>query len=85
MNLNSRYLQTSDRLAALRKARRTLRSRDRRLSRMKKRLESFMSTSGVEVGDEVQAEMESVIERHSAEIGALPGSHFQRFFWDQQV
>lgn len=44
-----------------------------------------MSTSGVEVGDEVQAEMESVIERHSAEIGALPGSHFQRFFWDQQV
>ena len=78
-------MKTPDRLSALRKARQTLRNRDRRLARLKNRLEKLTTERGVEMDDDVVEEMTEVIDEHSSEIDALPGSDFRRIFWDQQV
>ena len=77
-------MKTPDRVAALCKARTTLRNRDRRIARMKKKLDAMTTNNGVQVESEVQEEIESVIENHRPEIEALPGSDFRRVFWDQQ-
>ena len=73
-------MKTPDRVAALCKARTTLRNRDRRIARMKKKLDAMTTNNGVQVESEVQEE----IENHRPEIEALPGSDFRRVFWDQQ-
>ena len=78
-------MKTPERLSALRNARQTLRNRDRKIARMKKRLESLTSEGGVSVGTEVQEEIEEVIEKQTPEIESLPGSDFRRIFWEQQV
>ena len=78
-------MKSPGRLSALRKARQTLRNRDRRLAWMKKKLEQLTSEGGVQVDDEVVEEMTEVIDKHSDEVNALPGSDFRRVFWDQQV
>ena len=78
-------MKTPERLSALRKARQTLRNRDRRLARVTKKLEVLTSECGVEVEKEVQEEIQGVIDNHGSEMESLPGSDFRRIFWDQQV
>ena len=73
-------MKTPDRVA-----RTTLRNRDRRIARMKKKLDAMTTNNGVQVESEVQEEIESVIENRRPEIEALPGSDFSHVFWDQQV
>lgn len=46
------YMNTPQRLSALRTARQTLRARDQKIARMKQRLESVMLAKGVEVDPE---------------------------------
>lgn len=79
------YMNTPQRLSALRTARRTLRVRDQKIARMKQWLESVMLAKGVEVDPEASEEIEKVIKENSFEIDALPKSDFRRVFWDQQV
>ena len=78
-------MKTPERMSALRKARQTLRNRDLRLARMKKKLDAFTSEVGVELEDQTQKEIEVVVSSHASQIEALPMSDFQRVFWDQQV
>ena len=84
-NFHQRFMKTPERLTALRKAKQALRNRDRRLSRMKKRLEALTSDCGVELENEVQEEITEVIDRHGTDMESLPISDFRRIFWDQQV
>lgn len=78
-------MKTPERLSALRKARLTLRNRDRRIARIRKRLESLTSQSGVSVESHVQEEIQHVIEKEQSGMESLPKSDFQRIFWEQQV
>ena len=76
-------MKTPERMSALRKARQTLRNRDLRLARMKKKLDAFTSEVGVELEDQTQKEIEVVVSSHASQIEALPMSDFLRVFWDQ--
>ena len=78
-------MKTPQRLSALHNARQTLRNWDRKITRIKKRLESLTSEGGVSVDAEVQEEIEEVIEKQTSEIESLPGSDFRRIFWEQQL
>lgn len=78
-------MKTPERISALRKARRTLRNRDLRLARMKKKLDAFTSEVGVQLEEQTQKEIELVVSEHASEMETLPLSDFQRVFWDQQV
>ena len=78
-------MKTPERLSALRRARQTLRNLDRKVARIKKRLESLTSEGGVAVEEEVQDEIEAVIERQTSVMESLPGSDFRRIFWERQV
>ena len=80
-----RFMKTPERLSALRNARQTLRNRDRKIARVKKRLESATTQNGIAVESHVQEEIEHVIERESSEMESLPNSDFRRIFWEQQV
>ena len=80
-----RFLKTPERLMALRRSRQTIRNRDRRILRMKKRLDELTLDSGVELEPEVQEEITGVIDTHGNTITGLPGSDFRKIFWDQQV
>ena len=55
-------MKTPDRLAALKNARKTLRMRDQKIARMRKKLEVLTSEKGIEVDSEVQEEIEYVIQ-----------------------
>lgn len=78
-------MKTPERISALRKARRTLRNRDLRLARMKKKLDAFTSEVGMQLEEQTQKEIELVVSEHASEMETLPLSDFQRVFWDQQV
>ena len=78
-------MKTLERLLALRNARQTLRNRDRKIARVKKRLDSLTSERGVALESHVHDEIEQVIERESSEMGSLPDSDFRKIFWEQQV
>ena len=78
-------MRTPQKLSALRKARTIIKARDRRVKRMKKKLDSMTAASGVELEESASLEIERVIDHHSSEISALPASDFKRIFWDQQV
>ena len=80
-----RFLKTPERLSVLRRARQSLRNRDRRIKRMEKRLNVLTSESGVELEPEVHNELSDVIDKHGAEIAKLSGSDFRKIFWNQQV
>ena len=52
---------------------------------MKKQLDVLTLESGVELETEVQKEITEVIDMHGADNMSLPGSDFQRIFWNQKV
>ena len=78
-------MKTPEKLTSLRKARETLRKRDRKIAQIKKQLESLTSQEGVAVASDVQEEIGQVIERSGMEMESLPTSDFRRIFWEQQV
>ena len=78
-------MKTPERLTALKVAKQTLRIRDQRIARMKKKLDLLTSQKGVAVDIEVQKEIEETISNKKSEIEALPTSDFRRVFWEQQV
>ena len=78
-------MKTPERLLALRASKKTLRSRDQKISRVKQRLELFTSARGVEIDQEVHEEIAEVIKDKNTEIQSLLASDFRRIFWDQQV
>ncbi len=78
-------MKTPERLTALRTARQTLRNRDKKLARMKGRLEFEASVKGVNISSEAFQEVENVINEHRSEMESLPTTDFKRIFWDQQV
>lgn len=80
-----RYMKSPDRISALRNARRVIKNRDRKLERMKRRLDALTTTGGIELGSEVEEEMAAIIQKHHPEIESLPMSDFRRIFWSQQV
>ena len=80
-----RFMKTPDRIAALRKARKTLKLRDQKIARMRNKLEELTSEKGIEVDSDVQDELESVIKEKRSYIESLPVTDFRRIFWEQQV
>ena len=80
-----RFMKTPDRHAALRKAKITIRNRDRRIARLKKKLEDLISNRGIKVDNETHQEMEETISENQHEIAFLPITDFRHIFWDQQV
>lgn len=52
---------------------------------MKKRIGELTMKSGIEVGDDIQEELNDVIKNYGDEMSALPPGDFRRIFWDQQV
>ena len=62
------FMKTPERLSAFRAAKKTLRIRDQKISRMKQRLESFTSARGVEIVEEVHEEIAEVIKDKNMEI-----------------
>ena len=80
-----RFMKTPDRLSALRNARDTIRKRDRKIAKIKVRLESLTSKRGIAVESDVQEEIAQVIQRETPVMESLPASDFRRIFWEQQV
>ena len=71
-------MKTPDRLAALKNARKTLRMRDQKIARMRKKLEVLTSEKGIEVDSEVQEEIEYVIQEKRSYIESLPVNDLRR-------
>ncbi len=80
-----RFMKTPDRRAAFRNAKIAIRNRNRRIARLKKKLEDLISNQGIEVDAETHQEMEETVSMNQQEISALPNTDFRRIFWDQQV
>ena len=78
-------MKTPEKIAVLRKARETLRKRDRKIAHMKRRLELLTQDRGIAVETDVQNEIQEVIQRENSEIESLPDSDFRKIFWQQQV
>ena len=78
-------MKTPERLTSLRHARETLRKRDRKITQIRKQLESLTLQGGVAVASNVQEEIVEGIERGNVEVESLPASDFRRIFWEQQV
>ena len=78
-------MKSADRILALRNARRLIQNRDRKLARMKRRLDALTTDGGVELESDVVDEISAVIKGHHPEIESLAMSDFRRIFWDQQV
>ena len=78
-------MKNSDRISALRNARRVIQNRDRKLARMKRRLNALTTEGGVVLESDMVDEMSAVIQNHHPEIESLSMSDFRRIFWNQQV
>ena len=78
-------MKTPERLSSLRRARDTLRKRDRKIANIKKQLESFTLQGGITVESNVQEEIEEGIKQGNEDVKSLPDSDFRRIFWEQQV
>ena len=78
-------MKSPDRIAALRNARKVIKNRDRKISKMKLHLDRLTSNKGVELGSDMQEEILSIIQEHHPKIETLPMSDFRRVFWNQQV
>ena len=78
-------MKSSERVAALRKARQQLRSRDKKIARMKQRLDSVLKQKGIELPSDTQEDLSAIIQKHHSDIETLPMSDFRRVFWNQQV
>jgi hypothetical protein len=78
-------MTTPDRLSSLCNAKRTIRIRDQKIARIKKRIESVTSDAGIQLESDAFDEVEGVISEKCSEIEALPVSDFRRVFWEQQV
>ena len=79
-------MKTPERLLALRSAKKTLRLRDQKIARMKKRIHVLTAEKGVDVIDQdVQDEIAEVIKEKNEEMHSLPVTDFKRVFWDKQV
>ena len=78
-------MKGSERVTALRKARQQIRNRDKKIARMKQRLDSVLKQRGVELPDDTQEDLSAIIQKHHPDIETLPMSDFRRVFWNQQV
>ena len=47
--------------------------------------DNLTTERGINVEEEVQQEVEGMIDKHAADMHALPRTDFRRVFWDQQV
>ena len=72
-------MKTPERLSSLRHAQKTLRKRNRKITRIKKQLESLTSQGGVAVASDVQEEIVQGIERGNIEVENLPASDSGEF------
>ena len=75
-------MKTSESIAALRNARRVITNRDRKLARMKQRLDALIAKGGVELGSDMEEEMASIVKSHHPDIEPLPMSDFRCVFWN---
>ena len=78
-------MKNSDRILALRNARKLIRSRDRKLESMKRRLAALTTDHGVELESDIVDEITDVIQKHRPEMESLAMSDFRSIFWNQQV
>lgn len=56
-----RYMKASESISALRNARKVIRNRNRKLARMKQRLDVLISKGGIELGSDMEEEMSAII------------------------
>ena len=77
-------MKTPEKLAALRRARQTIKARNKQITRMKVQLMERITEDGIEVSD-VENDMQEAIKSYNDEIVALPQNDFRRLFWEQQV
>ena len=77
-------MKTPEKLAALRRARQTIKARNKQITRMKVQLMERITEDGIEVSD-VENDMQEAIKSYNDEIVALPQNYFHRPFWEQQV
>ena len=78
-------MKTPEKLAALRRARQTIKARNKQITRMKAQLMERITEDGIEVSDDVENDMQEAIKSYNDEIVALPQNDFRRLFWEQQV
>ena len=78
-------MKTPEKLAALRRARQTIKARNKQIKRMKAQLMKRITKDGIEVSDDVENDMQETIKSYNDEIVALPQNDFHRLFWEQQV
>ena len=78
-------MKTPEKLAALRRARQTIKARNKQITRMKAQLMKRITKDGIEVSDDVENDMQETIKSYNDEIVALPQNDFHRLFWEQQV
>ena len=78
-------MKTPEKLAALRRARQTIKACNKQITRMKAQLMERITEDGIEVSDDVENDMQEAIKSYNDEIVALPQNDFRRLFWEQQV
>ena len=78
-------MKTPEKLAALRRARQTIKACNKQITRMKAQLMKRITEDGIEVSDDVENDMQETIKSYNDEIVALPQNDFHRLFWEQQI
>ena len=78
-------MKTPEKLAALRRARQTIKACNKQITKMKAQLMKRIIEDGIEVSDDVENDMQEAIKSYNDEIVALPQNYFHRPFWEQQV
>ena len=81
----NRFMNNTDRISALRNARKVIKNRDRKLAKMRLRLDVLTSSGGIQLGNDIQEDIADIVQAHHPEIESLPMSDFRRVFWNQQV
>ena len=82
---NYRYLNTPEKVLRLREMRSVQRSTQSQLDRLRAQLDKVIQKKGVQVHDELHADLQQIMAESEEEIATLPSENaFQKIFFEQQ-
>ena len=82
---NLRYMQASQKERRIRALKNALRNKQRRLERIKVKLQAITKQSSVQIDDDLLNGLRGVVDGNQDNINKLAADDFKRVFWQQQV
>lgn len=83
--VNLRYMQTPQKVMRIRALKNALRNKQRRLQRVKAKLQVITRQSGIQIDNDLQKDLRGIIDGSQDDIERLASDDFKRVFWQQQV